>query len=121
MYSGAEQARRYRRCGSFPRALEDLVREVNSSLKRSSFSAASNARSKVGFSSPNARQSRAVSEYGRLADTVRGDLNDAIDAKSRRTLSQVSRLVKKNDWRTKKMKDEAEHRLTVYKTLAFPE
>jgi len=121
VYSRADQGRRYRRCGSFPRSLEDLVTEFNKAVKRSSFSAMNNARSKMAFTSPNVRRDKAASEYERVVNAVRSDLNSTVATKSRRTLNQVSRLVKKNDWRTRRMKDEAEGWLTLYKMLAFPE
>jgi hypothetical protein len=121
VYSAADNAKRYRKCHLFPRALEDVAKEYNKAFKRLTFSAANNARRKTAFARPTGRDGRAAAEVDRAVKAVRSELQETIAAKSRRTLNQITQLVGKNDWRTERMKEEAEHWLTVYKTLAFPE
>jgi len=121
IYKSTDHARHYRKCQMFPRALEEVVREYNKAFKRLTFSASNNARSKTAFARPTGRDGRAMAEVNRAVEHVRTELQGTVAAKSRRTLSQMTQLVEKNDWRTQKMKEEAQHWLAIYKALAFPE
>jgi len=121
VYKAADHAKRYRKCHLFPRALEEVAKEYNKAFKRLTFSASNNARSKLAFARPAGRDGQAAAEVDRVVKAVRSELQDTVAAKGRRTLNQVTQLVQKNDWRTARMKKEAEQWLTVYKTLAFPE
>lgn len=123
-YNSSKEVYRYRVCKDFSHFLDDLINGVHSVLQRSAFKATANARIKGGFNSPKIRRYQhrtGQSEYDRAMNKVTADLNNYIAKKGRKLLPRLNKLVHENDWKSERMKTEAESWLYIFHVLAVPE